>query len=59
MFSLRVCLCESARSPASGVTDSCELLCGHWELNPGPLEEHPALSNAEAFLQPLFSPLMT
>lgn len=26
-----------------GVTDSCELLCGYWELKPGPLEEQQAL----------------
>ena len=32
-------LCEGARSPGIIVTDSCELPCGCWELNPGPLEE--------------------
>jgi hypothetical protein len=25
--------CESIRSPGTGVTDSCELPCGCWELN--------------------------
>ena len=30
---------EEVRSPRTGVTDSCELPCGCWELNPGPLEE--------------------
>lgn len=34
------------RSPRTGVTDSCELLCGCWELNPGPLEEQPETSLA-------------
>ena len=28
VFLLHVCLCEGARSPGTGVTDSCELLCG-------------------------------
>ena len=37
LFSLHVCLCEGVNLI---VTDSCELLCGCWELNPGPLEEH-------------------
>ena len=23
----------------TGVTDSCEPLCGCWELNPGPVQE--------------------
>jgi hypothetical protein len=27
-------------SPRTGVKDSCELLCGFWELNPGPLEKY-------------------
>lgn len=32
------------RSPGFGVTDSYELPCGCWELNPGPLEERPVLN---------------
>lgn len=28
----------------------CELLCGYWELNPGPLEKRPVLLNAELSL---------
>jgi hypothetical protein len=39
VFCLHVCLRYSARSPGAGVTDCYELLCGCWELNPGPLEE--------------------
>jgi len=31
---------------------SCDLLCGSWDLNPGPLEEQPVLFTA----MPLFSP---
>lgn len=30
---------EGVGSPGTGVTDSCELACGYWELNPGALEE--------------------
>ena len=36
-----------------GVRDNCRLLCGCWELNPGPLEEHAVLLNAQPPLQPL------
>ena len=43
MVCLHVCLCESPRSPGTGVTDSCELSCGSWELNLGPLEEQSLL----------------
>ena len=39
------------RSPRTGVTDSCELLRGCWELSPGPLPEQPVLSSAE-YLRP-------
>ena len=41
------------RSPGTGIRDSCELPCGCWELNPGPLEEQPVLLTAEPSLQPL------
>jgi hypothetical protein len=30
-------------SPGTGVTEGCELPCGYWELNSGPLEEQPVL----------------
>jgi hypothetical protein len=43
MFCWHVCLCEGVRSPETGVIDSCELPCGYWELNPGPLEEQVVL----------------
>jgi hypothetical protein len=34
-----------------GVTDSCELPCGCWELNlGGPLEEQPVLLTTESSL---------
>lgn len=28
-----------SKSPGTGVTDGCELLCGFWGQNPGPLGE--------------------
>ena len=39
VFCLHVHLCEGVRSPGTGVTDKCELPCGCWEMNLGPLEE--------------------
>ena len=32
--------------------DSCELPCGCWELNSGPLEEQSEFLTTEPFLQP-------
>ena len=51
MFCLHVCLCEDVRYPGTGVTDSCELPCGCWELNPGALEEQAVLLTTEPSLQ--------
>lgn len=34
---------EDVISTGTGNTDSCDLLCGHWEPNPGPLEEYQLL----------------
>ena len=45
---------EDARSSGTRVTDSCELSCGCWRLNLGPLEEQPVLLTAEPSFQPLF-----
>lgn len=42
---------EGIRSHRTTVTDSCELPCRFWELNPDPLEEQPVFSNAEPSLQ--------
>jgi hypothetical protein len=53
VFCLHVCLCEGVRYPRIGVTDSCELSIGWWELNLGPLEEQPVLLTTEPSLQPL------
>jgi hypothetical protein len=36
------------------VTDSCELSCGCWESNPGPLEEELVLLTTEPSLQPCY-----
>jgi hypothetical protein len=44
---------EGVIFPGTGVADRCELPCGCWELNSGPLEEQPVLFTAEPFLQPL------
>ena len=52
IFCLNVCLCEGIRSLGTGVTDSCELLCGCWELNLSPLEEQPVLLTVEPFTEP-------
>ena len=49
VFCLHVYLCEGIGAPGIRVTDSCELLCGCWELNPGLLEE---LLTTEPSLQP-------
>jgi hypothetical protein len=48
-----VCLCEAVRSPGTGVTDSCELPCGYWELNPVCPEEQTVILTTEPSLQPL------
>jgi hypothetical protein len=40
-----VCLCEGVRSPGPVVTDSCELSCRGWKLNPSPLEEQSSVFN--------------
>lgn len=33
----------------TGVADGCELSCGHWELNPGPLNKQPVHFNLVLF----------
>jgi E3 ubiquitin-protein ligase NEDD4 len=45
-----ICL-RGVKSPGTGVTDSCELPCGFWELNLGPLEKQQVLLTAEPTLQ--------
>ena len=44
--------CEGVRFLETVVMDSCELSCGCWELNLGPLEEQPGLLTSEPSLQP-------
>ena len=46
-------LCKGSTSPGTAVTDKCELPCGCWELNPGPLEEQPLLLTSELSLPAL------
>jgi hypothetical protein len=43
---------ESIPSLGTGVTGSCEPLCGCWELRPGLLQEQLVLLSAEPSLQP-------
>ena len=45
--------CEGVRTPGTGSSDSCELPCGCWELNPGPQEEQSVLLTTDPSLQPL------
>ncbi|KAL6040702.1 hypothetical protein STEG23_006982, partial [Scotinomys teguina] len=61
-----VCLQKSEEavggSPGTGVTDSCELLYGCWELNPGPLQEqdissHPSLHSPSTLEEPEATPI--
>lgn len=40
-------------STGNGITDGCELLCGHWESNPSPLQEQQVFLTAEPPLKPL------
>jgi hypothetical protein len=42
----------SVSSPGAGVIGPCELACGFWELNLGPLEEQPVLLTAKPSLLP-------
>jgi hypothetical protein len=43
---------EGTRSPGSGVTEGCELLCVCWEPNPGSLQGQPVLLTTGASLWP-------
>jgi hypothetical protein len=43
-------MCEGVEFPGPEVIDSCKLPCGCWELNLGPLEEHPVLLTTELSL---------
>ena len=44
-------LCKCVRFPGTGITDSCKLPCGCWELNQVPLKEQPMVLTAEPSLQ--------
>lgn len=43
----------------TGVTGSCELPYGYWELNPGSLIELQVLLTVEPSLKPLILPFLT
>ena len=49
---------EGTGVPRIGVTASCELPCGRWELNPSPLQEQPLLLPTEPSCSPLDIPLV-
>lgn len=48
------CMYTYVRVSDFGITDSCELLCGCWDLNPSPLAEQSMPLNTQSSLQPLF-----
>jgi len=58
---LHVCMCawcpqmtkEDSGSPATEVTDGCELPCGRCKLNPDPLENQSVLLTIRLYNQPL------
>jgi hypothetical protein len=45
-------LCEGVGSPGNGVTDSCELPCGCWEMNLSPMDEQLMLLTAGPSVSP-------
>lgn len=47
---LHACLCEGVGFPKSGVTHSCELLCGCWQLNAGSLQDQSFFLSTEPFI---------
>jgi hypothetical protein len=44
---------EDTRYPGTGLRAGCELPCGCWELNLGPMQELQVFLTAELSLQPL------
>jgi hypothetical protein len=48
---MQVCV----RASDHGFTDSCELPCGHWQLNLGPLVKQSMLLAIDSSLQHLFA----
>lgn len=43
---------DHVRSPGTGITGSCKMPHGCWELNPGPLQEHKVLLITQARTNP-------
>jgi hypothetical protein len=43
-------VCVRVSPPGTEVTGSCELPCGCWELNLGPLDKQPMLLTTELFI---------
>jgi hypothetical protein len=50
---LPACVSASQKSSPDLIMDGCELPCGCWELNSGPLEKQSVLLTSESSLQPL------
>jgi len=48
---LSACIPAGQKRASDPITDGCELPCGCWELNSGPLEEQTVLLTT---LQPMF-----
>jgi hypothetical protein len=51
-FAYVVCICDGVGPHGAGITDSCKVLYGLWDLNQGSLEEWPVLFTAEPSLRP-------
>jgi hypothetical protein len=48
---LSACIPACQKRALDPITDGCELLCGYWELNAGPLEGQSVLLTTEPSLQ--------
>ena len=46
------CMPEGQKRAPDLTVDGCELPCGCWELNSGPMEEHPVLSTMSHLSSP-------
>lgn len=49
---------NQGKFPATGVTYSCELPCGFWETNPGPLQEQQMFLIPEPLSSPPFPTIL-
>jgi hypothetical protein len=49
-----LCFHAHHKRKSDSITDNCELPCGCWELNSGPLEEQPSISPPDFFFKKRF-----